>query len=135
MSILVYHIHMYIPYNKNLVYNSRNLRNNTTKQEKKLWYDYLSKFPIRFLRQKPIDNYIVDFYCPLKRLVIEIDGNQHFTEDGIQYDKIRTDVLEVHGITVIRITNWEIKTNFEGVCEYIEDIVQHIPDKKQMKNC
>jgi len=121
---------VYIPYNKNLIQNSRNLRASATKQENKLWYQYLAKSPIRFVRQKPIDNYIVDFYCPLKKLVIEIDGSQHYTEDGLQYDKIRTDTLNQYSITVIRFTNEEVNKNFYEVCEHIEDIVKNMPDKK-----
>ena len=79
---------MYIPYNKNLNLKARSLRNTNTTEENKLWYQYLRKSQIRFLRQKPIDNYIVDFYCPRKRIAIEIDGSQHYTEGGIMYDKI-----------------------------------------------
>ena len=123
---------MYIPYNNNLIINSRALRNHATKQENKLWYRFLNNFSVRFVRQKPIDNYIVDFYCPSKKLAIEIDGSQHYTEDGMQYDKIRTDILNQYGITVIRFTNEDVNKSFYEVCEYIETFVQDMPDKKQI---
>jgi len=123
---------IYLPYNKNLFHKARKLRNNTTLEENKLWYQYLAKSPIRFLRQKPIDNYILDFYCPKKKIAIEIDGSQHYTEEGLEYDKIRTDILNQYKITVIRFTNFQIKYNFKEVCEHIEDTINHIENKKQI---
>ena len=75
---------MYLPYNKNLFLKARKLRNNSTPEENKLWYQYLAKFHVRFVRQKPIDNYILDFYCPEKKIGIELDGSQHYTEKGIE---------------------------------------------------
>ena len=113
---------MYIKYNKNLILTARKLRKNLTPEEKKLWYQYLAKHPKRFIRQKIIDNYIVDFYCPSKKIVIEVDGSQHYTKEGIEYDKIRTDILESYKLKVIRITNYEIKNKFKEVCEYIDYI-------------
>ena len=122
---------MYLPYNKNSVLKARKLRNNATPEENKLWYQYLAKSKIRFLRQKPIDNYIVDFYCPQKKIVIEIDGSQHYAEDSIEYDEIRTKILNEYGISVIRFTNQQIKRNFIEVCEHIENILKNTEDKKQ----
>lgn len=101
-------------------------------EENKLWYQYLAKSPIRFTRQKPIDNYILDFYCPEKKIGIELDGSQHYTEDGMKYDKIRTDILNAYNITIIRFTNEQIRKNFTQVCEYIENIVNHTKNKKQI---
>ena len=83
-------------------------------EENKLWYQYLSKYPIRFIRQKPIDSYILDFYCPEKKIGIELDGSQHYTEEGKEYDRIRTDILNAYKIEIIRFTNKEIKKILEA---------------------
>ena len=90
-----------------------------TQEERKLWYMFLKKHSERFLRQKVIDNYIVDFYCPKKRLVIEIDGSQHYTIEGKKYDKIRTELLNAYNLKVIRFSNLEINKQFQEVCELI----------------
>ena len=95
-----------------------------TKEERHLWYDFLREYPIRFLRQKVIDNYIADFYCHKARLVIELDGSQHYERDGLLKDKIRTERIENRGLTVIRIPNNEVMGNFDGVCEYIDLLVK-----------
>ncbi len=95
-----------------------------TKEERHLWYDFLQKYPVRFLRQKVIDNYIVDFYCHKARLVIELDGSQHYEEKGLLKDKIRTEKIENRNLTIIRIPNNEINKNFNGVCEYIDFFVK-----------
>ncbi len=95
-----------------------------TKEERHLWYDFLRSYPIRFLRQKVIDNYIVDFYCHKAKLIIELDGSQHYDEKGILKDKIRTEKIENRNLTVIRIPNNEINRNFNGVCEYIDMYVK-----------
>ena len=91
-----------------------------TKEERHLWYDFLRSYPIRFLRQKVIDNYIVDFYCHETRLIIELDGSQHYEENILIKDKIRTKKIEGRNLTVIRIPNNEVNNNFKGVCEYID---------------
>lgn len=95
-----------------------------TKEEKHLWYDFLRSYPIRFLRQKVIDNYIVDFYCREARLIIELDGSQHYKEKGLLKDKIRTEKIESRNLTLIRIPNNEVNKNFIGVCEYIDLFVR-----------
>ena len=100
------------------------LRKNMTKEEKHLWYDYLRTYPVRFLRQKVLGKYIVDFYCAEAKLVIELDGSQHYEEKGIEYDADRTAYLEKYGLRVIRIENIEINKNFDGICEYIDRLVQ-----------
>ena len=117
---------MSLAYNEKNIVLAKNLRKNATPEEKHLWYDFLSKYEIRFQRQKAIDNYIADFYCHKARLIIELDGSQHYTENGRQDDMLRTSVLEGYGLTVIRITNRQIKTNFRGVCKYIDRVVQEI---------
>ena len=123
-------IPIYIPYNKNLIQKARNLRNNATPEENKLWYQYLAKSPIRFIRQKPIDNYILDFYCPKKKIGIEVDGSQHYTKEGIEYDRIRTEILNAYKIKIIRFTNKEIRKNFKEVCEYIDTVLKSIENRK-----
>ena len=95
-----------------------------TKEERHLWYDYLRNKDVRFLRQKIIGRYIVDFYCAKANLVIELDGSQHYEDKGIEYDAERTKYLEQNGLTVIRIPNNEINRNFDGVCEYLDSILK-----------
>ena len=94
-----------------------------TKEEKRLWYDFLKNYPVRFLKQKVIDNYIVDFYCHDARLVIEIDGSQHYEETAMIKDNIRTEKIESRNLTVIRIPNVCINKNFKEVCFYIDEVV------------
>ena len=81
-------------------------------------------YPVRFLRQKVIDNYIVDFYCHSARLIIELDGSQHYEEKGLLKDKIRTERIKLRNLAVIRIPNNEVNRNFEGVCQYIDNAVK-----------
>ena len=111
-------------HNKKIVPTARILRKNMTKEERHLWYDFLRDYPIRFLRQKILGNYIVDFFCAKAKLVIELDGSGHYTESGQQYDEERRAFLEGYGLTIVRIPNTEIHDNFQGVCEYIEEIIQ-----------
>ena len=110
---------MHHKHNPNLTKYARELRKNMTREEAHLWYDFLRDYPLRFLRQKVIDNYIVDFYCREAKLVIELDGSQHYEERGMMRDKIRTEHIEKYGLTVLRIPNNEINYNFRGVCDYI----------------
>ena len=91
-----------------------------TLEEKKLWYDYLRTYPIRILRQKVISNYVVDFYCRKANIAIEIDGSQHFSDEGINKDMARTEIIESFGIKVIRFSNSDVINNFEGVCNKID---------------
>ncbi len=107
-------------HNPKLTENAKTLRKNMTKEERHLWYDFLRTYPVRFLRQKVIDTYIADFYCHSARLVIELDGSQHYEEKGLLKDKVRTEKIESRNLTVIRIPNNEINRNFSGVCEYID---------------
>jgi very-short-patch-repair endonuclease len=112
----------YLPYNRQLVDRAKNLRKNMTKAEKKLWYEYLRDFHYRIHRQRPINNFIVDFYCPSLKLVIEIDGDSHNTEEAQAYDQERTNVLRSYGLKVIRFTNAEVLYNFTSVCEEIQRV-------------
>ena len=85
-----------------------------------MWYDFLRNYPVRFLRQKVIDQYIVDFYCHEARLIVELDGSQHYEEDGMAYDAQRTAYLNAQGLKVLRFANTDIWKNFAGVCEKID---------------
>ena len=107
-------------YNTDLKELARDLRKNMTKQERRLWYDFLKNYPITINRQRPIECYIEDFFCYKAKLVIEVDGSQHFTKDGLEYDKIRTDILELYGLEVIRFSNYEVDSMFELVCDTID---------------
>ncbi|MCF7834468.1 DUF559 domain-containing protein [Candidatus Gracilibacteria bacterium] len=111
----------YIYYNLSLKEKARKLRNNQTKAEKKLWYEFLKDAEYKFLKQKPIDEYIVDFFCNKLKLIIEIDGDTHRSDEEIQYDKDRTKKLESYGFEVIRFTNTEIFENFDEVCKIIKN--------------
>ena len=112
-------------HNSKLTEKARELRKNMTEEEKILWYQFLKDYPIRFLRQKVIDNYIVDFYCSKAKLIIELDGSQHFTSEGKVSDAIRTGFIEKRGLKVLRISNNLIKNNFKGICAYIDNIVKN----------
>ena len=112
-----------LPYNRKLKNRSQELRNTSTPQENKLWYEFLREHPCSFARQKPVGNYIVDFYCSSKKLVIEIDGSQHYTDDGLKHDQIRTELLESFGLHVLRFSNSEINTSFREVCESIQNYI------------
>ena len=111
-------------HNKQLVPLAKRLRKEMAKEERHLWYDFLKIYPIQFKRQFPIGSYIVDFYCDKAKLVLELDGSQHYTEEGLRYDGERTAFLEQYGLSVIRIPNIEVKRNFKGVCYYIDCAVE-----------
>ena len=116
---------MSLEYNEKNITLAKNLRKNATPQEKHLWYDFLSKYEVRFQRQKVIDNFIADFYCHRAKLIIEIDGSQHYTEQGIKKDEFRTEILEGYDLKVIRLTNHQIDTRFADVCHYIDGVVKN----------
>ena len=111
-------------HNKSLVSNARNLRKNTTKEDRHLWYDFLRFYPVKFLRQKILGKYIVDFYCAEAQLIVELDGSQHYEDKGMKYDTERTIYLEQYGVRVLRIPNNEVSRNFSGLCEYIDFAVK-----------
>ena len=107
-------------HNKQLVPLAKQLRKEMTKEERHLWYDYLRSYHVRFLRQKTIGKYIVDFYCAEAKLIVELDGSQHYEDGNIEKDTQRTEFLKGYGLKVIRIPNNEVNQNFRGVCEYID---------------
>ena len=99
---------------------ARELRREMTKQERHLWYDFLREYPVRFYRQRPVDRYILDFYCPAAKLAVELDGGQHFESEGQAHDETRTQYLNALGIEVLRFTNTQIQKEFEAVCTVID---------------
>ena len=103
---------------------ARNLRKEMTKEERKLWYQFLRLYPVRFYRQKVLGKYIADFYCAKAKLIIELDGSQHYEEEGQEKDAFRTRYLEGYDLEVLRIANNQLRENFEGVCAYIDWIVK-----------
>ena len=111
-------------HNKQLVPLARQLRKEMTKEERHLWYDFLRSYPVRFSRQKVLGKYIADFYSADAKLVIELDGSQHYEDGNMKKDGERTAFLEAYGLTVIRIANNEVCRNFCGVCEYIDSVVK-----------
>jgi very-short-patch-repair endonuclease len=120
----------HLPYNRKLVEKAKELRKNMTPAEKKLWYSYLRTFKFRVLRQRPIDNFIVDFFCAGLKLVIEVDGESHFTNEGKDHDWERTQILEGYGLKVLRFSNHEVLQDLEGVCRRIEEEIPPTPLKK-----
>ena len=111
-------------HNKQLVPLAKQLRKEMTKEERHLWYDFLRTYPIRFSRQKVLGKYIADFYSAEAKLIVELDGSQHYDEGNAEKDTQRTAFLEGYGLTVIRIPNNEVSKNFRGVCEYIDAAVR-----------
>lgn len=106
-------------HNAKLKGNAQSLRKNMTKEERKLWYEFLKNLPVQFYRQKVIGNYIVDFYCAARKLVIELDGSQHYEEDNESADKVRDNYLNSVGLTVLRYSNRDVNEKFKNVCEDI----------------
>lgn len=118
-------------HNPRLIPFARQLRKNMTKEERRLWYDFLRTYPIRFARQKILGRYIVDFYCARAKLVVELDGSQHYEDGNAERDAERTAFLTAYGLRVLRIPNNEISRNFRGVCEEIDAVVSQrcaLPD-------
>ena len=113
-------------YNKILIPRAKDLRNNMTPQEKHIWYDFLVKYPVRFQRQKTIGNFIADFYCAKAKLIVEIDGSQHYTEEGFINDSVRMSLLNDIGLSVIRFSNHEIEKHFNSVCRMIDETVKSV---------
>ena len=114
------------PYNKNLKQASRDLRNNMTDAEQLLWQRIRRKqiLGLQFYRQKPILNFIVDFYCPSVSLVIECDGGQHYTAEGLEADRVRDEALAELGLTVLRFDNRQVLTEIDAVVEKIYCVVE-----------
>lgn len=119
-----YNKRLFTGYDKKLKSRADELRKNMTQQEWNLWYFYLRNHRLKWYRQRIIDRFIVDFYCHPAKLVIEIDGKQHYTDQGIVYDTERTQVLQGYGLKVLRYTNQQLECNFQEVCWDIEKNLQ-----------
>ena len=117
-------------HNQQLVPFAKQLRKEMTKEERHLWYDFLRAYPVRFSRQKVLGKYIADFYSAEAKLVIELDGSQHYEDGNVEKDAERTAFLEGSGLTIIRIPNNEVTHNFRGGCEYIDDAVRQSLSQK-----
>ena len=119
--------------NGELVSRARELRRDMTKEERRLWFDYLRTYPVRFSRQKALGRYIADFYCAQAGLVLELDGSQHYEPEEQEKDAQRTAYLEKYSIHVVRIPNNEVTGNFRGVCEYIDSLVKQRMEAKDSR--
>ena len=117
-------------HNKQLVPLAKQLRKKMTPEERRLWYDFLREYPVRFSRQKVLGKYIVDFYSAKAGLVLELDGSQHYEVGNPERDAERTAFLEGYGLKILRIPNNEVRRNFCGVCEYIEAAVKQSLSQK-----
>ena len=114
----------FLDYRRRLKRSAQALRRDPTPAERKLWFEYLRDLPQKFTRQKPLANYIADFYCAAEMLVIELDGDSHFTAPAEAYDRRRSDALEAHGVRIIRFTNPEVMKQFEAVCQRIDEALK-----------
>ena len=122
-------------HNPKLTPFARQLRKNMTKEESELWYKYLRKYPHQFRRQVTVGNYILDFYCAIAKVAIELDGSQHFTVEGKKHDDARTNFLQSQGILVLRYPNSVVMKNLQGVCSDIDRVVrQRVESFEQMKD-
>ena len=119
-------------HNKQLVPLAKQLRKEMTKEERHLWYDFLRNHPVRFSRQKILGKYIADFYSAEAKLIIELDGSQHYEDRNMEKDAERTAFLEGYGLTIIRIPNNEISRNFRDVCAYIDAAVRQSLSQKSI---
>ena len=110
--------------NRRLTPNAQELRINMTKEERHLWYDFLKNLPVTVNRQKVIGKYIADFYIASSKIVIELDGSQHYKDENREADKERDTYMKEHGIAVLRYTNLDIHRNFDGVCKDILEAIK-----------
>jgi len=113
-----------LEYNHGIKRLAQKLRNNSTPWERRLWFTFLRNYRPRFTRQKTLGNYIVDFYCAKAKLVIELDGSGHYTDEQKKYDVQRTQYLESLGLKVVRFTNLEEDKQFYQVCATIDEYVK-----------
>ena len=104
---------------------SQELRKQMTKEERHLWYDFLKTYPVQFKRQYMLGSYIVDFYCYRARLILELDGSQHFDPEAMEYDKKRTAFLQKQGFLVMRFSNSDVMTQYRAVCEAVDTAVKN----------
>lgn len=113
-----------VPKNGDMLPRARELRREMTPQERKLWYQFLRRYPVKIYKQRIIESFIADFYCSRAQLVIELDGAQHTTEQGLLYDRERSSIFSQFGLDVLRFSNYEVDLQFEAVCEKIHQTIQ-----------
>lgn len=113
-----------LPYDSRLNERAKELRRKMTPQERKLWHRFLKDYSIKIYKQRVIKFFVVDFYCAEARLVIELDGSQHYTEQGKAYDEERSAILHGYGLKVLRFSNRDVNNHFDAVCETIDREVQ-----------
>ena len=111
---------MAIPKDNSQLENARRLRREMTPHERKLWYLFLRKYPVKIYKQRIIGRYIVDFYCASAKLVIEVDGSQHYEPEKMRYDAERSEFLRKLGLEILRFSNRDIDRDFRGVCKQID---------------
>ena len=111
---------------------ARELRREMTRQERRLWYDFLCRYPVKFYRQRAVDRYILDFYCSRAGIAVELDGSQHYEETGQKQDADRTEALNRMGITVLRFSNLEVDQEFEAVCAEIDRRVRRRVEEPEL---
>ena len=107
-----------------LLDRARQLRKDMTEQERRLWYTFLRDHPAKIYKQRVVGPYILDFYCPAAKLAIELDGSQHYTDGGLEYDQRRNEYLRDRGITVLHISNDDVNRHFDSVCEGIDAAIK-----------
>ena len=113
-----------LPRDLRLTERAKELRKNMTPQERHLWYDFLRTYPVKFYRQRIIGSFIADFYCASAKLIVEVDGSQHYTKQGLVYDAERSAILSQYHLKVLRFSNREINMQFDSVCKQIHIEVQ-----------
>ena len=116
---------MKIPKDNGQLENARRLRREMTPHERKLWYLFLQKYPVKIYKQRIIGKFIVDFYCASAQLVIEVDGSQHYETQVMNYDSERSAYLAGLGLVVLRFSNRDIDRDFQGVCAQIDLTIQN----------
>lgn len=115
---------MTVTKNNQMLPRAKELRREMTPQERKLWYLFLRRYPVKIYKQRIIESFIVDFYCASAKLVIELDGSQHYTDQGKSYDEERSRILNSYQLKVLRFTNHEVDANFSTVCNKIHAVIQ-----------
>ena len=116
---------MAVPKDNSQLENARRLRRDMTPHERKLWYLFLRKYPVKIYKQRIIGKFIVDFYCASAKLIIEVDGSQHYEPQGLTYDAERAQFMKALGLEILRFSNREIDRDFHGVCAQIDMTIQN----------
>ncbi|MBQ2960907.1 MAG: endonuclease domain-containing protein [Oscillospiraceae bacterium] len=124
---------MAIPKDNSKLEKAKSLRREMTEQERRLWYTFLRTYPVKIYKQRIIGGYIVDFYCASAKLVIELDGSQHYEDKGMDYDRKRTEYLNSLGLEVLRFSNADVNERFKSVCEMIDNRIKERSPLSQLR--